>query len=661
MVRSMGVKGGWFFLILAICQVAAPAEAANVWTSIGLDGGEILSLAADPQKAGVLYAGTWQGVFKSTDGGATWVRSSEGLRRRAVSELAVSPWDSSLVYSSGEGGIHVSRDAGATWTPTLGWAYTTSVAVDPHNPRRVWSTNIDFLDRSDDAGATWKNVHLNINVTHLRDVAVDPFRPDTLYLASLEYQNYGVSQILKSTDAGKTWVRIAGELEPGSRNADIVLDPTTPGLLYVAFDVSTWRSTDGGATWHRTDGGGIPTTVDRQGVVYADEMLSTDHGQTWQKVTELPAPILCYATGDGTVWTGTYGFGVFRSRDRAATWEPASRGLHATTVTSFVIDPGQPRVIYAAAERVGLFKTLSTGAAWRRVDSGLPPEINDPSARKTLAIDPQHPQTIYLGWTTLYGSGSGGIARSDDGGEHWTLLREPDDTSFFITHLAVDPTAANIIYAIGSGVGAPGEPCSLARSTDRGTTFKCVPPFKNNTAAWKLTPDPTTPGTLWILVGRPGRFWKSTDHGAHWTAIQPRELKNAGVPLSLAFDPTQARRMFLGTDAGTGGDPYEPIWRSDNGGLSWRPSGRGLPPLSRVTQVLIDPQQPNIFYAAVYDNQYASSISDRSGVYWSRDGGKTFRSAGLTGNVLQLTQDPKNPRKLYASVEGRGIYIWTRP
>jgi photosystem II stability/assembly factor-like uncharacterized protein len=473
----------------------------------------------------------------------------------------------------------------------------------------------------------------------------------------------GFMAIVKSTDAGVTWVELQGGLVPSFDDAQLAADPTIPNLVYASFfkspDAQTWRSADGGVTWQAT-GAGFPIAVDSRGVVHAGDMRSTDHGQTWQKGTAPAEIALRYAvSADGTLWAGT-DLGTFRSRDSGATWELARRGLYASTVSSFVIDPQRPRVIYAGVERAGVYKTLNAGAGWQRIESGLIPEVNYFFAWKTLALDPRQPQTVYMAWIL------GGFARSDDGGAHWTVLRQTDPTlSYAYPNLVVDPTEPDIVYVIGAGVGAPGEPCSFARSTDRGATFHCVAPFKNEasvSSARKLVADPRRPGTLWILTGRRDRLWKSTDHGATWKAVQLRGQSRAGNPRSLALDPTDTRRMFMGTSGEAWStDRPERIWRSDDGGVSWRPWGQGLPAATSVTQLLVDPRQPSILYAAVYDNEYAPFIADRSGVYWSRDGGKTFRPAGITGNVLQLTQDPKNPRKLFASIEGRGIYTWTRP
>lgn len=654
-------------LVLTIFCIAIPAGAANVWTPIGPEGGEIPSLTADPRLPGVLYAGTRSGLFKSTDGGTTWVRSNQGLRRDRVYDVAVAPSDSSVVYAGMVDGVYASFDGGASWQKT---AYLNgaalAVAVDPRNPRRVWAGVSTTVFWSDDAGATWNGIWSDL-IAQVIDVAIDPFDPDTIYLATVGMEDHGIKGVLKSTDAGATWTPLEGGLDPYFNEdfAQLAMDPTTPGLLYVAFrsysledPAITWRSTDGGATWSSTEGG-YPIAVDRQGRVYAGDLRSTDHGQTWQQGAMPPDIALRYAvTVDGTLCAGLARQGVFRSRNGAATWEPARRGLYATTVMSFAVDPERPRVIYAGAYSGGLYRTLSSGAGWQRVSSGLPDRVEELYSTNVLALDPQRPQTVYVAWHL------GGLARSEDGGVHWTVLRDNPESGFDPRSLVVDPTASQVLFLTGAYVGAPGEACGLARSRDRGETFQCVAAIQKEEPSilWtRVIPDPARPGTLWVTVGRQDRLWKSTDHGATWRAIRPRGLDLAGVPMSLAIDPNNPRRMFLGTGAASDTDRPERVWRSNDGGLSWQVWGRGLPGGSSVTHLLVDARQPAILYAAVsYDRDFTAP-DNLSGVYWSRDGGKTFRPAGITGKVLQLTQDPKNPRKLYASITARGIYTWIRP
>jgi photosystem II stability/assembly factor-like uncharacterized protein len=201
--------------------------------------------------------------------------------------------------------------------------------------------------------------------------------------------------------------------------------------------------------------------------------------------------------------------------------------------------------------------------------------------------------------------------------------------------------------------------CRLARSDDRGATFRCLPPFTSALGSLppvRLAVDPARPSTLWVAETR-DRLWKSTDGGEHWTEIRPQGLRRAGTPRSLAIDPSNPARLYLGTDRSLSDDRPERVWRSDDGGLSWRPWGRGMPAGSWTTDLLIDPQQPSLLYISVWDQSGSAS-----GVYQSRDGGRKFipLKDGLPGRVLHLILDPRDSRKLYAGTEWNGVYTFTR-
>jgi photosystem II stability/assembly factor-like uncharacterized protein len=664
---------------LSLCLAAGPSWAGlNYWSPIGPDGGEILALAADPQQNGVVYAGAAGGVFKSMDGGATWSRSSQGLKGNVVISLAVAPTSRSTVYAGTYRGLFVSRDGGATWAGTaLNDPNVVSVAVDPRDARRVWAGTSNGLYGSRDAGAHWSYVVSDL-IARVVDLALDPVHPDTLYAAIAGLEDFGVDGIVRSTDAGKTWKLLTRGLEatyPWQDHVRLAVDPQSPNVVYASFyefpdpgirPDATYRSTDGGAHWTATEGG-FPLAVDRQGVVYAGDRRSTDHGATWQPAAAPPELATRYATGataDGTLWAATGRSGVVRSRDRAATWQASSSGLHATTVTSIAIDPQTPRVIYAGAGTAGVRKTLSSGQRWQSVDAGLPYDALLFFPQHLLALDALRPQTVYLAWE----SSENGLARSDDGGAHWTPLRDADDAAieggFHLEQLVTDPTAAGVVYF--AGLGAAKYPCQWARSDDYGATRQCIQPPADDLRIpffSRLVPDPVSPGALWLLDRR-DRFWQSADRGTNWTKTRPQGLEHAGEPRALLIDPAHPGRCYLGTELWLPGDRPERVWRSDNGGRSWRAWGSGMPERSKITGLLMDPQDPAIFYAAVEEQiDPAHREDDRSGVYWSRDGGRTFTSLrdGLPGRVMQLLLDPKNPRKLYAATEQNGVYTLTRP
>jgi photosystem II stability/assembly factor-like uncharacterized protein len=656
--------------LLSVYLAARPAAAGvNFWSPIGPDGGTVTALTAAPSNRNILYAGTTGGVFKSIDGGAHWTRASRGLTSNRIVALAVAPSNPSILYASTGFNVFASRDGGATWSQVFGQTtnfYVPSLAVDPRNPRWVWAGTALGPFWSHDGGTRWHSARVGF-LGWIWSLAIDPVHPDTLYVASVADQDFGDTAIAKTTDGGKTWKRrdrgledVYLELGPQEVPTQLAVDPTAPDTIYGCFvrhsddpdaepQIITYRSTDGAATWKATEGG-FPLAVDRRGTVFAGDRRSVDHGATWQRIAAPPGFPQHYLAGDGILWAGLDISGVFRSLDGAATWQPSSSGLHATTVSAIAINPEQSRTLYAGTSGIGVRKTVNGGASWQQADAGLPAGAFYPtllSLSPVLTLDPHQPETVYLGWFVY---STQGYARSDDGAEHWSLLPKPDAP----TGLVADPAAPGALYF--PNTGSFGNPCGLARSDDRGLTRRCV-----MTSTGRLILDPSTPGTLWLLTEV--NLLKSTDRGESWTTIQPQGLEHAGRRRSLLIDPVHSNVLYLGTELYDRDQPTR-IWRSDDGGLHWRAWGKGVPEDSIVSDLLIDPQQPSIFYAAVTQNIHGTfdRTPDRSGVYLSRDGGQTFTPLrdGLPGAVQQLILDPTNPRVLYALTLNDGIYTFTR-
>ncbi len=645
--------------LLTTSLAAAPLGAGtNFWSPIGPYGGQMLALAADPQRSEVVYAASYGGVFKSTDGGATWQRKSRGLKSSSIYALAVAPSNRNVIYAGGDG-LFVSRDGGETWQGPLSATaeFILALAVDPRDARRVWAGTDNHVAWSRNGGTTWSRADSTNEGDILRvpEIAIDPVHPDTVYAFSRPLEDQDILKVIKTMDGGATWTQSDG-LASEAYSYDslrLAVDPTSPNVVYASLGLFfeegvTYRSADGGATWQRTPGT-FPLAVDRNGGVYAGGMRSVDHGTTWQTAAEPPGFAVEYAAsaaGDGTLWAATDLSGIFRSGDRATTWRVSSSGLHATSVSAVAVDPELPQVIYTGSFELGVRKTLNSGLRWRLADSGLPLSARTFTTRHLIALDPRQPQTVYLAW-------SQGFARSDDGGVHWTPLSQGGGDPH---RLVVGQAGA--VYLSGSFL-LDGN-CRLARSDDRGATFRCLPPFNSVNSGLppvRLSVDPAKPSTLWVPETR-DRLWKSTDRGEHWTQIRPRGLQRAGEPRSLVSDPSLPGRLYLSTDRRLTDDRPERVWRSDDGGLSWRPWGSGMPEWSWITDLLIDPKNPSILYISVHDQ-----AGTASGVYQSRDGGRTFKPLrdGLpAGRVLHLILDPKDSRKLYAGTEWNGVYTFTR-
>jgi photosystem II stability/assembly factor-like uncharacterized protein len=204
---------------------------------------QIIGLAIDPQHPNILYGGGLQGLYKSTDGGVTWVPLQGPVSQAWILDIAIDPITPSTVYASGmyfpgeadrQPGVFKSTDGGATWTQLRqGLPSNTSddtartIAIDPAHPGTLYAGFQIGLYKSTDSGATWHLTTGLLGPVNVRSVVFLPSSPDTLYFATQE------GDVFRSTDGGVTWT----ELDTGlavQYGMDLAIDPTGPGRLYLA-------------------------------------------------------------------------------------------------------------------------------------------------------------------------------------------------------------------------------------------------------------------------------------------------------------------------------------------------------------------------------------------------------------------------------------------
>jgi photosystem II stability/assembly factor-like uncharacterized protein len=304
-----------------------------------------------------LYVGTiGEGLFRSLDGGTTFTRACDGMFVEChVRALAVHPQDSRILYLGTEQGLFRSTDGANGWSRVdspLNGMQIWSLLFLPADPDVILAgTCPSRLFRSADAGRTWSEPAVSmlrecprIQYTRVTTLVADPQEASTVW-AGVE-----IDGLYRSLDAGRTWSTI-GE---GLSSRDIHALAIVPGngreeRLLAATNNDMNLSTDGGATW---------------------QPLQVGKSLPWSYCRALAQPVgrpdvILLGHGDGP--PGTIGV-VARSPDAGAHWEVASMPERAnSTVWNFAVHPADPALIYASSVSGEVYRSTDGGDSWDRL------------------------------------------------------------------------------------------------------------------------------------------------------------------------------------------------------------------------------------------------------------------------------------------------------
>lgn len=630
-------------LLFAFASFAAFAGELT-WTTAGPETGRVTVVRFDPLASNVVWAGTIaHGVYRSADGGVTWVEKNSGLNRATVSAITIDPTNTANMWVANNAGIFRSTDGGNTWVfldcaLAPGGARITGLVLDPLNPSRLYvATTMDTFNqspgvqRTTDRGETWTDAGVaGLNTKNIFALALERPNPSMLYAG-------GISDplerpLFKSADGGTTWYAISSGLTGASVDA-IGTDPLVSGTLFVAQDNTLRKSTDGGATWV-AGGSGLPASCCKQ-IVYErgsstniwlatlDDVYRTVNGG----VSWTPAKIgservnALDLNADGTLVAGSENDGLFRRTAAATSWSASNSGFRAADAGAVLADPINGGVVYAGTQATGLFKSIDHGQSWQR----LSPDFLGTTVL-ALAIDPSNPAIVYAG--TAAGSS---FYKSTDAGMTWTA---PFVVGRAVHALAIDPSSTNVIYAATDR--------GVSKSTDGGATF--VSASKGLPSSWSVTEiaiDPVHPSIVYAAPIDRG-IYKSTDGGATWTR------KSVGLTYSdvtsLVVDRVNPANLYVSTFGGG-------IFKSTNGGDSWSAANAGLP-VKTGGPLWIDPADTRVIYTGTSLN----------GVFRSTDGAATWSQLGgivFAEGVWSITTEPGG-KVVHAGASG-GVYTYEFP
>lgn len=437
---------------------------------------------------------------------------------------------------------------------------------------------------------------------------------------------------IESDSAPSAWVQEAAHvLKPKGSPAQRWSSLVGPYGGYVS-EMTIVPSASGPVIYVGTQGGGVYRSTDRaESWECGRDGLTNSFGY---QVAVAPAPsdfVVYAACGFSHVWT-TGDPGFFRSMDYGQSWTDVSPVSGALYWRAALVSRREPNVVLAGGSE-GIYRSSDWGETWNIVCSnpGDPPH---PALQcMELVCDPLHPDTIYA--PTL----SGYLWRSRDRGLRWEIVGYGTLPIDQITSMAVDPVDCRVLYCHGSK--AAGGASGIFRSTDFGETWQQVLPCYGLPWPCDLrahpSPEPGIRSVIWF-AGQPNLapyYWpvyKSKDDGATWIGMDP-----AGdlAMYSLAIDPMNPDVVYAGSYR-------KGVFKTTNGGDSWFGANYRLTN-TLVTSVAGPPLQEDIIYAGCHQNC----------LWKTTDGGADwFRLANLPPyNINDLALYPNNPDIVFTTAD----------
>jgi len=604
--------------------------------------GRVAAIAASRSNPKLYYVGGADGgVWKTVDAGVTWTPIGDRLPVTAIGALAVDPKDDKVLYvGMGEAnfanhsryglGLAKTVDGGQTWkvygAQTFGGRCFHRIVIDPVNPKVLYAA-----------------------ITHAGGFP--------LKVAARNHPGAnGALGVFKSVDAGVTWTQLGGGLPTTLSATDVAINPITPRILYAAIGHivgdaknGVYKSIDGGTKFVRL-GGGLPTT----GVGRITLAVAPSNPKTVYASIVLPSS----ATG-GSAATQN----VYRSDNAGTSWTAISPGSYQATygwyLCTSVVSPTDPKVILVGG--LTCRRSTNSGSNWQTV---TPPHVDlhafdfDASGRLLCGND-------------------GGIHRSTNLGSSWTAINGNLGLVQFYAGISPHPSKGVVVYggtqdngslARGSGptwlrvLGGDGGYTSmdatgarvfveyqgtgnLYRSINGGGFVRASSGISGRNCF--LPPHEVHPSNPLLMIYGTERLFRSTNGGDSWTAISGDLAGGSGAITGLAFAPSDAKTIYVGTNTGR-------VQVTEDAGKSWRLC---------LTGVFTWPRSQRQFAVHGKDPKRAFFVVGAFGtdqVRYTADAGRTWKS--IDGNLpdvpthtVAVHDDGVEPPILYVGTD-RGVY-----
>lgn len=642
-------------LVRILLLLAATLASAQSWKPLGPDGGDVRSLAFEPNNPDRIFLGTSSGtLYLSTDGGGNWSRLAHlgNSFEMVLDHIIVDPADIRIMYvsawsvESATGDLFRSKDGGKTWDilPEMHGKSIRALAIAASDPKILVAGSLDGVFRSRDGGDSWQRTspENHAEIKNVESVAVDPLKPDVIYAGTWHLP-------WKTEDGGKSWHNIKKGVIDDSDVFSIIIDPSSPSVVFASACSGIYKSESAGELFHKIQG--IPFSARRTRVLRMDPTnrnviyggtteglwKTSNAGATWKRMTGANVvvnDVLVDPRNSSRVLLATDRGGVLASDDAGATFVASNRGFTHRQVVSLLVDCNDSSVLYAGLlndkEFGGVFVSRDSGQSWKQLSEGL-------GARDVFVLRQAEDGSVVAG--TNRGIFALGPDESRPGEQHWlplniletqktsTVRRQPQKTAAH-RWVATELTARIDGLEPGPKKWYASTSVGLLVSIDHGATWRndILPGVKDLIGIAVAGPA--------VIVATRKDVMVSLDAGQNWytcTHIDSVSLIN-GVMLDHDGSIWVAAR--------------EGAFRSTDAGDSWRYVGALK--LSNIISIQYDSE----------NHRFLASGSSSTGIFESMDNGRTWRG---TDSGWQMRDFRSVHGRLVAATVFDGVVVQPDP
>jgi photosystem II stability/assembly factor-like uncharacterized protein len=629
--------------------------------------GSIGAIAISPSDPNRIYVGTGEspyrlymsshgdGMYRSDDGGSSW-RNIGLPKTRQIGGIAINPQnpDTLLVAAQGDPwngsedrGIYRSTDGGATWQRTLASNPTTGaveVMFDPFNSNIAYAATWDHdydpwflrsggpgstIHKSIDGGRTWTKASVGLPSSMGKiGIAVSPVKSGLIW--AIVEAGPGQGGLYRSDNGGQRWHFVNADRRVHTRSwyyMHIWADPKSADGIYVLANPPT-RSTDGGKTFTEWEVRGwdfhalwMDPTNPKSMVIGSDggATVTVDGGESWSSLNNQPTAQLYRVHADATfpyfIYAAQQDSTTFAMSSDVALAGPDSTGFKPVGggESGFIsTHPTNTRYVYASSELGTLTEydrqtgdTRFIGASLAFPEGTFPREL-----RLRYAVN----SPVLVSWddpSVVYHAAQK-VMRTTDRGASWTAV-SPDLTR-------------NDQSKQGNGGG----PFSGELINHYG-------------AISYLTQSSSDARTLW--AGSNDGFVHVTTDGVNWENVTPSEIQDGSID-SIEISSHAAGRAFVVVNRMRFGDYSAHIFRTDDYGKSWTRISNSLPEETIARVIREDSVRKGLLFAGT-----------ERGLYISYDDGRSWSYAGRNIPVSPITELVIRRNDVVASTQGRGIWV----